>query len=714
MPANPVDCLQESQRLREKENKFAKKDLTEFEILMLESHSYSDDMTDYEYYRTDNQDYIHSLGRKLLGGISWEKSKELFIKLDDNQFVTELQKLSCPKNCYFDPLQCMNDEHDGRLVSLLKKRFHEQCPNFLDFFSKTEVLDPELKAYPPVYDEEGFADVDMTSLDIKNILVCRPLAEWNLRKLLNIVEAILEGSEVQLQNQRKSMFEVFMQKNSEFNPPRLAAMGFGPYCGQTIKYCDYFGESKSLKPEKQWNPVFFWQFTHGENSKCLGLDQHPNKFSVPFYAPDGRICYPCNTGYCHEKCPCQICSSVELLKEEPYTKHTKEHLEEYNIGCVLVNVQCTEHYVDHPDNFDVKDDMEIKIFNFLDMDLNEKEKTKFQWKRVNCPPRSKGNLQETLKLAGLKKNCKKCRNDINDHNRNHHVLHSQCKICDIRSKTISDESFWEKTCPECKIHFPRIVIRDMKRHIKGHDLDNLCELCGKGFRRPKYLMQHKTDIHSNDSKNFQCTICQKTYKQQRNLKLHWRLRHSNLVEKFSCPQCSTEFLYRFSLNKHLKSVHGVNSIRNPILMARKFECNQCKAIFQSESEMKIHKEYQHNDEVSRTEIHQCRICKTSCKTKYKLKRHIDEKHNNPMPFKCEVCLRTYARKEHLKRHRISSHESTKYICEVCNEEFTRKDALTRHRKIHSDDRFQCPCCNAMFYRYDKYVRHRKYVHKKFD
>ena len=114
---------------------------------------------------------------------------------------------------------------------------------------------------------------------------------------------------------------------------------------------------------------------------------------------------------CHKKCSCESCSNVALLKEEG-RKHD-EHLAEYNPSCVLAKVQCTDHYVDHPDKFNPEEDIEIEVFNYLKMNLNKAEKDKALSKRVNFPPRVNGNLQEKLKLSGLRKSLQK------EHKRSH-------------------------------------------------------------------------------------------------------------------------------------------------------------------------------------------------------------------------------------------------------------------------------------------------------
>jgi hypothetical protein len=43
----------------------------------------------------------------------------------------------------------MNDEHDGKLISLLHKEVHEALPNFYEPFEKDNV---DKTLHPPVYD----------------------------------------------------------------------------------------------------------------------------------------------------------------------------------------------------------------------------------------------------------------------------------------------------------------------------------------------------------------------------------------------------------------------------------------------------------------------------------------------------------------------------------------------------------------------------------
>ena len=675
--------------------RFSLENLTPVEKSMLKNHTFSERETDYEYLKSENQVRLHGIGGKLLDLFSWDKAKVLFVSSENSQLIVEVQKTVCTNNCFFDPLKCLDGEHDGKLKSLLKKDFHENIPNFYDFFNdgksdneKTSKKPNHLfddddfqKPNAPLYDDEGYVDINLEALNIKDVADCKPLAELELNKLSNILEAIMEASELSIEIQRKDMYDHFLQNHSGYNPPRLNAMGFGPYCGQIAKYCSQFGESKSLLPDQKWDSRFFWQFQHGVESSCLGVGVSPNKFSFPFYDSNWKICYPCNTGFCHEGCLCELCGATDLLKQEDPEVHKREHLEEYSFCCILNKVQCLDHFIDHPSNFDEKEDIQIKVYNYLDMNLDDEGRKSLKFKRLNKPPRTNGNLQESLKLAGLKKNCALCIKDVNDHLRNHRILHSQCKICEIRSKTIIDEDFWMKTCEDCKLYFPNIQMKDMKRHRKGHDLDFTCKMCNKGFRRLKYLKQHEEDIHKQED-GWKCEICGTTYKQQRNLINHIRLRHTD-SEKFKCSLCPKEFLFRFSLNRHLNMKHGVSSSRSTNIFVVKqteefFDCAKCGRVLKGKFRLNRHMLEVHEED----KTFKCESCSKSFARNDKLKRHVREVHAVATKLECSVCDQTFARLEYLDRHMLTKHEESDFLCTLCNKVFNRKDNLARHQKTH--------------------------------
>ncbi|PWN87302.1 hypothetical protein FA10DRAFT_234468, partial [Acaromyces ingoldii] len=54
------------------------------------------------------------------------------------------------------------------------------------------------------------------------------------------------------------------------------------------------------------------------------------------------------------------------------------------------------------------------------------------------------------------------------------------------------------------------------------------------------------------------------------------------------------------------------------------------------------------------------------------------------PFRCQACSKTFARREHLRRHEQAhaGSPSPSNQCTTCGKYFSRRDALLRHRSLH--------------------------------
>lgn len=69
-------------------------------------------------------------------------------------------------------------------------------------------------------------------------------------------------------------------------------------------------------------------------------------------------------------------------------------------------------------------------------------------------------------------------------------------------------------------------------------------------------------------------------------------------------------------------------------------------------------------------------------------------------FECDICHKTFTRKEGLKRLQNSHDpERKKFECEICHKKFDRSDGLTRHKKlVHEDQRpHKCTFCNNAYF-----------------
>ncbi|XP_014791275.1 zinc finger protein 665 [Octopus bimaculoides] len=108
----------------------------------------------------------------------------------------------------------------------------------------------------------------------------------------------------------------------------------------------------------------------------------------------------------------------------------------------------------------------------------------------------------------------------------------------------------------------------------------LCDLCGKAFKRPDALAQHKF-THLDKSARvlpFTCTLCTKAFRSQAHLNEHMTM-HSN-IRAHLCHYCGASFKTRSVQQKHIQSIHV-----NP----RSYNCSLCDKRFNTNYALMRHK-----------------------------------------------------------------------------------------------------------------------------
>ena len=60
--------------------------------------------------------------------------------------------------------------------------------------------------------------------------------------------------------------------------------------------------------------------------------------------------------------------------------------------------------------------------------------------------------------------------------------------------------------------------------------------------------------------------------------------------------------------------------------------------------------------------------------------------NAPRPHTCDVCNKTFVKREHLTKHlRIHKQDNKRYACEFCQKAFRDRYELVRHTRRHTGD-----------------------------
>ncbi|XP_055522437.1 zinc finger protein 239-like [Wyeomyia smithii] len=124
----------------------------------------------------------------------------------------------------------------------------------------------------------------------------------------------------------------------------------------------------------------------------------------------------------------------------------------------------------------------------------------------------------------------------------------------------------------------------MKYHTSGGDELHKCGFCGKGFNYHSFLLKHM-HTHS-DKRRYTCDICGKDYKSPSNLNQHKRHHTSGDDVLHKCDICGRGFVLRYALVQHLET-HSDE---------RRYRCDICGKQYKSRGGLFMHGKAQHSEQ----------------------------------------------------------------------------------------------------------------------
>ncbi|CAG0883362.1 unnamed protein product [Darwinula stevensoni] len=320
---------------------------------------------------------------------------------------------------------------------------------------------------------------------------------------------------------------------------------------------------------------------------------------------------------------------------------------------------------------------------------------------------------------------------------------------------------------------------DMAKNLKKRRRERPfgCDTCGCRFSSRDTLDHHITSRHLSEIK---CQVCDKTFACRRNLNRH-SFCHSN-TEPHSCNVCGRTFMWKQSLGRHMTLAHwqgkhsaeisigeSENSAEEQVPVdpertsqedfvssatgnsssitevigdsvhfsdehtdstepihgspyhkpideagkgmsmrgtltdhvnskhsdARPFKCDICGCAFKRRGTLADHINSRHTED----RPFKCHICGWAFKWRRHLADHINSKHSEDRPLKCEICGCSFKWRCNLARHVSLRHvEDRPFKCDICGCSFKLRGILTKHVNTrHSEDRpFKCPLCDKTF------------------
>lgn len=190
--------------------------------------------------------------------------------------------------------------------------------------------------------------------------------------------------------------------------------------------------------------------------------------------------------------------------------------------------------------------------------------------------------------------CIKCKKSVKITDTNNlcdcgRVLEFSCNICNMKKSAYHpirvhvirrhlEKPFKCHVCWRLYSYFP-----DYKNHVSkcGQEPERRCGHCSFRCFSIKSLDLHKRKMHGTRSRLPTCLKCGKTFTLNRTLARHEE-RYCGVEAKFACEHCPFMTRSKFSLKRHLQSIHY------KIFTNVRFECGNCLKEFNSLYSRDIH------------------------------------------------------------------------------------------------------------------------------
>ena len=160
--------------------------------------------------------------------------------------------------------------------------------------------------------------------------------------------------------------------------------------------------------------------------------------------------------------------------------------------------------------------------------------------------------------------------------------------------------------------------------------------------------------------------------------------------------------------------------KEPNLSNSNHKCDICSKTFPEKDELDIHTKEDHpNSEYHPKKINKrkCHICSLTFGNKIRFERHYKEIHQIIDMYQCELCPKSFERRESLMRHTKYVHTKgvkSSVVCDLCGKTFTTSTTLRKHHQaVHLQIKdYICEICNKAFGESKDVKIHIKMVHEK--
>ncbi|CAO4366202.1 unnamed protein product [Caenorhabditis nigoni] len=221
-----------------------------------------------------------------------------------------------------------------------------------------------------------------------------------------------------------------------------------------------------------------------------------------------------------------------------------------------------------------------------------------------------------------------------------------------------------------------------------------CEICSMDFQYKSCLREHQT-IHT-DSWSHTCPVCQKSFRWKKYLHVHMRIHEDSKTNRqiFKCPFCVKCYSWKHILRAHLKTHFPIKEEYDEIW--RKFKNGEWNNKEANEFPKNETSDVDEFYEESQKENVLPKISFASQRPRQPLKSIENVEIRKSARFGFQN-IEVPADEDNLQKDyevlKDVPPQKLRFECDICLKTFGRKDSLRRHKMIHIGlERVQCPYC----------------------
>ncbi|XP_065561613.1 zinc finger protein 239-like isoform X1 [Artemia franciscana] len=137
-------------------------------------------------------------------------------------------------------------------------------------------------------------------------------------------------------------------------------------------------------------------------------------------------------------------------------------------------------------------------------------------------------------------------------------------------------------------------------------------------------------------------------------------------------------------------------------LERPYKCDMCQKSFAQKNHLTSHLKFH-----TREKQFQCELCKNYFSRRSNLNVHM-RTHTGEKPYVCEICGKGFTQTYNLTIHMRSHTGEKPFKCELCNKSFTKLQSLTIHMRTHTGERpYTCEICGRGFIQMPTLIIHRR-------